>query len=86
MCIQSDHTHLYNLSIDILDLSDEAKRVCLRTAMTTVGDLVDFYRRGNDVLISARSSSVTLMAGEVKEKLITHGYGDYIPDDTQPES
>ncbi|MEO1163332.1 MAG: hypothetical protein AAFV98_06065 [Chloroflexota bacterium] len=54
--------------------------------MTTVGDLVDFYRRGNDVLISARSSSVTLMAGEVKEKLITHGYGDYIPDDTQPES
>jgi len=75
---KSDYEHLFDISITTLNLSDKAYKALMKTGMSTVGDCVDFYIRGNDVLISARTSSFEVLANELKEKMVEFGYWDFV--------
>ena len=71
------HKHLYEVSVEVLDLSEIAARTLARTGITTVGDCIDFFNRGMDALASARSPAFRAMQ-EVRQKLKQHGYWEYV--------
>jgi hypothetical protein len=67
------HGELYNTSIDILDLSEEAQIDLARTGITTVGDCLDFYERIPDVMISIAGRTWESLK-EIEHKLIATNY------------
>ncbi|MEL6149212.1 MAG: hypothetical protein AAFV33_01590 [Chloroflexota bacterium] len=76
-----EHKHLYDVSIDVLELSEQAWSVCVRGGMRRIGDLVDFYRRGPDAMIDSRPPAFQLLTGEIKQSLIDKGYWHYVDRD-----
>ena len=76
------HEHLYDVSIDVLNLSEYAKQNLLSTHIESIGDLADYYHRplGGGTLYAKRWI-MDLMNGEVKEKMRAAGYGDYLYED-----
>ena len=72
------HDHLYKISIEELQLSELAIRTLARTGMMTIGDCVDLFNRGNDVLITARPPVFTILIDELKPKLKKEGYWKYV--------
>ena len=65
---------LYGIPIDVLGLSDNAKLLLARVGVETVGDCVDYFNRGIDVMCEAPFGFFDVMANEVRLKLIEHGY------------
>jgi Bacterial RNA polymerase, alpha chain C terminal domain len=77
----------YEIAIEKLGLSVSAINQLERLGVTTVGDCVDFHRRVRDgnTIGHAPTSFFRIMLGEVKEKLVEHGYWqvsieDFVPD------
>ena len=64
---------LYETSIDILDLSEEAQIDIARTGITTVGDCLDFYERIPDVMISIAGRTWESLK-ELEHNLIAKNY------------
>ena len=74
------YNHLYEIPVEKLELSTEAIKQLKRTGITSIGDCIDFYIRGDDVLLPARPPFFTIMGGEVKNKLMTSGYWSFVED------
>jgi hypothetical protein len=79
--MEKNYSHLYELSIENLGFSEIALDVLKETAMTSIGDCIDFYRRGIDALIPARPPFFSVMAGEVREKIKELGYWSYVEEE-----
>ncbi len=73
---KKNHAHLYDVSIDVLNLSEQANKVLLRTGMTTIGDCIDFFIRLPDVHM-ARPPSLTVVT-EIEQKLKDLHYWQYV--------
>ena len=73
---------MYKKPIEELGVSETAIKALKRAGMNSVGDCIDFYIRGVDVLIPARPPFFTVIAGEVKQKLIENGYWSYVEEGT----
>lgn len=72
------YTHLYELSIDSLGLSIRSMRILKRTGIATIGDCLDVLNQGPQAMISYYYRLPKVMWGEVREKLIVQGYGQFI--------
>ena len=70
------HTYLYEVDMNILGLSDEAKNPLLRSGVETVGDVID-------VMIRLQAPVVAFPRGlsqhipEIEQKLKEHGYDKF---------
>ena len=73
------HSHLYDVSIDTLGLSDEAVAPLKRTGIVTIGDCIDFIGQiEGGMPIYARADVISAVIDAVKPALIEHGHGHYI--------
>jgi DNA-directed RNA polymerase subunit alpha len=64
---------LYDVPIEVLDLSTRVFNSLRRTGITSVGDVVDMLERGEDAMLAIRNFGQTSL-DELKEKLIENGY------------
>jgi hypothetical protein len=64
----------YEIPLEELGLSEVAMEVIKRTGITTVGDCIDHFARGADVLITVSGDFINVMEYEVKPKLEERGY------------
>jgi len=71
---QADHSHLYNVAIDVLDLSAIAIEYLKETGATSIGDCLDYFLSIPNVMSEYRFGFREIMHTEVKHKLIEHGY------------
>lgn len=67
---------LYDVPIEVLDLSTRVFNSLRRTGITSVGDVVDMLERGEDAMLAIRNFGQTSL-DELKEKLQEN---DYLPD------
>lgn len=72
------HEHLYEVPIEELGLSDGAIRALKIADCTSIGDCIDFYRRGMTNLVSARPAFFVAMTEEVMQKVKEQGYWSYV--------
>lgn len=77
------HEHLYDVPIEDLDLSDIAVKALKRTAMTTVGDCIDFHQISANAMITVRWPLFQVMDGEVEQKMKAHGYWSFVERDRE---
>ncbi len=64
---------LYDVPIEVLDLSTRVFNSLRRTGITSVGDVVDMLQRGEDAMLAIRNFGQTSL-DELKEKLVENGY------------
>ncbi|MEP7292586.1 MAG: hypothetical protein ABI835_12445 [Chloroflexota bacterium] len=69
-----DWEHLYEVSIETLELSETALASLRRLGVTSVGDCLDHFSRYGSVTISVPFGSLKIMETEVLDKLVQHGY------------
>jgi DNA-directed RNA polymerase alpha subunit len=76
----STYHHLFEVPIEHLKLSVRGSSIIRRLGITTVGDCVDFYRRGMEgsASVAIRQQSVQIMYGEVQLKMKEYGYWSFI--------
>lgn len=74
----------YEIPIEKLGLSVSTINKLKRIGMNSVGDCIDFFERGNNAMINVPFGLIGAMVGEVKVKLIEHGY--WIVWDGQPKT
>lgn len=67
---------LYDVPIEVLDLSTRVFNSLRRTGITSVGDVVDMLERGEDAMLAIRNFGQTSL-DELKEKLEQN---DYLPE------
>jgi len=72
---------LYDVPIEVLDLSTRVFNSLRRTGITSVGDVVDMLERGEDAMLAIRNFGQTSL-DELKEKLEEN---DYLPDNVEEE-
>ncbi len=72
---------LYDVPIEVLDLSTRVFNSLRRTGITSVGDVVDMLERGEDAMLAIRNFGQTSL-DELKEKLEEN---DYLPDNVEDE-
>ena len=75
------HKHLYEVSVEVLDLSEIAAKQLAKAAMASIGDRIDFFARGADAMIDATPPFFPVLYGEVKQKLIERGYWKFVTSD-----
>jgi DNA-directed RNA polymerase subunit alpha len=68
-----DPNPLYDVPIEVLDLSTRVFNSLRRTGITSVGDVIDMLERGEDAMLAIRNFGQTSL-DELKEKLIENGY------------
>ncbi len=73
--------HLYAVPLDVLELSEEAYQRVVNSGVDNVGDCLHSYGLFKSAMVSISSDGLELMFGEVKEKLIEHGYWSYVEND-----
>jgi len=71
------HDFLYDVSLQTLELSEKPFKALYRTAISTIGDCVDFLNRIPDAMINMRGYGEKEHF-ELVEKLCEHGYGVYL--------
>ncbi len=64
---------LYDVPIEVLDLSTRVFNSLRRTGITSVGDVIDMLDRGEDAMLAIRNFGQTSL-DELKEKLIENNY------------
>lgn len=64
---------LYDVPIEVLDLSTRVFNSLRRTGITSVGDVVDMLERGEEAMLAIRNFGQTSL-DELKEKLIENNY------------
>ena len=64
---------LYDVPIEVLDLSTRVFNSLRRTGITSVGDVVDMLERGEDAMLAIRNFGQTSL-DELKEKLEDNSY------------
>jgi DNA-directed RNA polymerase subunit alpha len=67
---------LYDVPIEVLDLSTRVFNSLRRTGITSVGDVMDMLERGEDAMLAIRNFGQTSL-DELKEKLLDN---EYLPD------
>jgi DNA-directed RNA polymerase subunit alpha len=67
---------LYDVPIEVLDLSTRVFNSLRRTGITSVGDVVDMLERGEDAMLAIRNFGQTSL-DELKEKLEENSYLPY---------
>ncbi|GAB4528912.1 MAG: hypothetical protein OHK0046_48310 [Anaerolineae bacterium] len=72
------HEHLYNVSLEALDLSETATNLLMRTGITSVGDCIDFFIRLQNALVPAKPPFFSLLQNEVIPRLKELGYWQYV--------
>lgn len=70
------HNALYDVSIDVLNLSDSTISLLESVGVTSIGDCVDHFDRGVDAIIEGPDGFMFFraMEEEVKPKLQALGY------------
>lgn len=70
------HSHLYEVDMKILGLSDDAKKPLLRTGVETVGDLIDVMIRlqAPAGACDGFPRGLSQHIAEIEAKLKEHGY------------
>ena len=68
-----DVNPLYDVPIEVLDLSTRVFNSLRRTGITSVGDVIDMLDRGEDAMLAIRNFGQTSL-DELKEKLIENNY------------
>ena len=75
----NNHDHLYEVSIDELELPDEAEKVLRRTGVTTVGDCLDVHKpRLMSWLRNGTFFHEEFTRFCHRKKLTKHGYWSYV--------
>ncbi len=69
-----DHEALYAISLDVLDLSDNALQTLAREEITSVGDCVDLLARWQQTTINAPFALLNAVYVEARPQLIELGY------------
>lgn len=64
---------LYDVPIEVLDLSTRVFNSLRRTGITSVGDVVDMLERGEEAMLAIRNFGQTSL-DELKEKLVENRY------------
>ena len=67
------HDHLYEASIDELNLSEEGSSFLVKLGITSIGDCIDLYNRGKDAMISVPPGYFEMeqaIKAELEEKLL----------------
>lgn len=64
---------LYDVPIEVLDLSTRVFNSLRRTGITSVGDVIDMLDRGEDAMLAIRNFGQTSL-DELVEKLVENGY------------
>jgi DNA-directed RNA polymerase subunit alpha len=70
---EPDVNPLYDVPIEVLDLSTRVFNSLRRTGITSVGDVVDMLERGEDAMLAIRNFGQTSL-DELKEKLAANEY------------
>lgn len=73
------HNNLYEISIEELGLSGDAKKPLLRTGVETIGDVIDIMIRLNDPpgACDGFPRGLYQFIDEIRECLNKHGYEKY---------
>jgi hypothetical protein len=71
---QPDHSHLYDVPIEVLGLSETAIGYLKETGAMSVGDCIDYFLSIPNVMGEFRFGFRQIMHTEVKRKLVEHGY------------
>ena len=69
-----DHDALYAISLDVLNLSDNALQALARAEITSIGDCVDLLVRWNQTTVNAQYALLNAVYVEVRPQLIELGY------------
>jgi DNA-directed RNA polymerase subunit alpha len=64
---------LYDVPIEVLDLSTRVFNSLRRTGITSIGDVLDMLERGEESMLAIRNFGQTSL-DELKERLQQHGY------------
>lgn len=64
---------MYDVPIEVLDLSTRVYNSLRRTGITTVGDVLDMLYRGENAMLSIRNFGQTSLE-ELKQRLTDGGY------------
>ncbi len=75
------YNHLYDISIDTIDFSDKARIAMLRTGITSIGDILDCYLRGNNAMDGVSIRLIPFLYDEIEEKIKAYGYWQYAEED-----
>ena len=76
----STDSSLYEISVDTLGISEKSIELLRTVGMESVGDCVDFYRRGSDATIQVPSGLLEAFEANVLPLLQEHGYLSDIED------
>jgi len=73
------HNHLYEIHIDGLGLSEDAKKPLLKTGVESIGDVIDVMIRLNAPVDACDGFplGISPYVDEIRECLDKHGYGKY---------
>ena len=63
------HDDLYEIQIEVLELSEVAITALHRYGVMTIGDVIDHYKRGADAMITVLPPFISVMNGEVMDKI-----------------
>lgn len=70
---EPDVNPLYDVPIEVLDLSTRVFNSLRRTGITSIGDVIDMLNRGEEAMLAIRNFGQTSL-DELKDKLIANGY------------
>ncbi len=65
---------LYNISIETLEIPSEAIKLLKRVGMESIGDCLDFQKRGADAMIQVPYGLLDAFYAQVLPRLREHGY------------
>jgi hypothetical protein len=74
---RDSYEHLYKISVTTLGLSESAIKMVYRVGITNIGDCIDWYRRVPTVGV-VPFGFISTMLGEVQQKIIEHGFWNYV--------